>query len=388
MSLQKNTRNATSIWPAPVWLRMVVVLLSFLVLTVPAQAQIVEEAKNSVADLSLPPSVPTSLSSTPPYEPQKTVYYLSTDEENPVSKRWGEIMAEAATDLGWRYRVLDGEGNPLRWVGNLGLALQIGVDGIITSMDLTHLKPLSRDARRARIPIVGIHSAPLPGPDREVGLYTNISPDPRAIGRAQADWVIADSEGQAKVVVVTDCSHPRACAQSTSVQSRLEECPDCEILEVYDAFLEKLPNLLPEVVPNWLESYDAPFYVVSVADYFLDFVVPALEASDAPRDGVILVGSNGTTEAYERIRRGDQFQRVTTAEAPELEAYQAVDEMIRALYGSQPSFWTRRPFLVTADNIDMFGGSENRLTPNYDFKAMYRERWEPVPEEETSKLAP
>lgn len=350
----------------------------------PAYADIVDDASAAVARLSTPLAAFEGPAQTPEYEPGKTIVYLSTDQRNPAARAWGAAIEEAATELGWNAEIIDGAGNPLDWVRGMSIAIEIGVDGIITSADLFSLRQLADAANRARIPIVGINAAALPGPERTLSLYTNIQSDPRAIGRAQADWVIADSDGMARVIIVTDCTHPLACAQSTAITNRFDECPECEILETYDQPIRDLPAWLPDAVNTWREAYDPPLYVISIADYFLDFIVPSLESAAVPNDEIILVGADGAETAYERIRAGDRYQRLTTADAYELQGWQAVDEMIRAINGSQSSFWVREPYLVTIDNVDAVGGDQNRLIPPYDFKAAYRELWR-QDEEETAK---
>lgn len=348
-----------------------------------AKGDIVDDARASVAQLSAPRHSFEGPMRAPNYLLDQTILYLSTDERNPTSRLWGQALAEAAETLDWNLQIFDGRGNPLTWVDGMVLAIEVGVDGFITSVDMRSLRQLAEPMQRAKIPVVGLHAATLPGPDRELGLYTNVMPDPRAVGRAQADWMIADSDGSASVIMITDCTHPLACAQSTATTERLEECEGCTILETFDHPIEELPDLLPDAVRHWRQTYAAPVYVVAVADYFLDFIVPTLDTEDVPHEEIILVGADGSEAALERIRAGDRYQRLTTAEAHELEAWQAMDELIRALYGNQPSFWVRPPFLVTADNIDPVSREHNTLVPPYDFKAAYGSIWIPEePEEE------
>ena len=68
--------------------------------------------------------------------------------------------------------------------------------------------------RRQGIVLVGIHGWAFPGPNKELGVYYNIQQDPREIGRAQADWVIAHSDGKARVVVTTHCEYQIACTKA------------------------------------------------------------------------------------------------------------------------------------------------------------------------------
>ena len=58
-----------------------------------------------------------------------------------------------------------------------------------------------------------VHRPPrrvLPGPQPDLNLFVNIQEDPREIGKAEADWAIADTDGKARVVVVTHNEYPIA----------------------------------------------------------------------------------------------------------------------------------------------------------------------------------
>jgi ribose transport system substrate-binding protein len=58
-----------------------------------------------------------------------------------------------------------------------------------------------------------------------------------------------------------------------------------------------------------------------------------------------------------------------------MQAYQAVDEINRALQGQPPSGFVQAPYLVTPDNVDAEGGDQNAFIPTNDYKARYLELW-------------
>ncbi len=344
-------------------------------LAVPAFAQdIVEQAKQDLVIYAGPQSDWRGPTSAPKPEAGKKIAYISNDENNDASRAWGVAIQEAGSKIGWEVTIIDGKATPVGWINALNQAIALGVDGIITSADAASLQEPIAAAKAKNIPIVGIHAAALPGPNEELGLFTNIQQDPREIGKAQADWVIVDSDGKAKVVVTSHNEFAIAETKSRATEARLEECPGCEVVEYVNSPIAEVAQRQPQLVISWVQKYGTPLYVTAVADYTLDFQVPALRSAGVDPADIKLVGADGQRSAYERIRAGE-YQVVTVSEPVEMQAYQAVDEVNRALQGQPPSGFVQAPYLVTPDNVDAEGGDQNAFIPTNDYKARYLELW-------------
>ena len=334
----------------------------------------VEDARAAIAIYAGPQNDWLGPDSAPKPEPGKTIVYLSNDENNNASRAWGVAIAEAAEHVGWSVTVIDGQATPTGWINGLNQAIALQADGIITSVDAASVQQPIESARAAGIPIVGIHSAALPGPDDNLGLFTNIQQDPRDIGRAQADWVIADSEGTARVVVTSHNEFAIAEAKSRATEDRLGECAGCEVLDYVSTPIAEVAQRQPQLVASWVQRYGTPLYITAVADYTLDFQVPALRNAGVDPKAVKLVGADGQESAYARVRTGD-FQVVTVSEPVEMQGYQAIDEINRAIQGMPPSGFIQAPYLVTADNVDAEGGQNNQFVPSNNYKAEYLRLW-------------
>lgn len=130
----------------------------------------------------------------------------------------------------------------------------------------------------------------------------------------------------------------------------------------------------PQLVVSWLQRHGSPLYVTAVADYTLDFQVPALRSAGVPSEDIVLVGADGQASAYARIR-GGEYQAVTVSEPVEMQAYQAIDEISRAMQGAPPSDFVQAPYLVTPANVDAEGGADNAFVPGNGYKERYLELW-------------
>lgn len=338
-------------------------------------ADIVGEAKRNVEQLGSEKTAWSGPESGPNIEHGKHIAYVSANEQNDAEREWGRAIVEAGEKAGWKVTVIDGRGSPVSWLSGMNQAISLKVDGIITSADARSLADPIKQANTQGIPVVGIHAAGTPGPQPELGLFTNIQQDPEAIGKAQADWVIAHSGGKARVVVTTSGEYAIAMVKATAVKDRLAQCTECQVLEFSNTPLAEAAQRQPQLVASWVQKYGTPLYITAIADYTLDFQVPSLKAGGADPSQVILVGSDGTKSAYGRIRAGNQYQAVTVAEPNAYVGYQAVDEMNRALHKDQPSGTVPLPYLVTAKNVEAQGGDKNTYVPDNDFANRYLKLW-------------
>jgi ribose transport system substrate-binding protein len=349
--------------------------LALVGLTQPSSAQdIVAEAEKDLVVYAGPQSEWRGPTSSPKPLTDKKIVYMSNDENNDASRAWGVAIQEAGAKLGWEVTIIDGKATPVGWINALNQAIALGADGIITSADAASMQEPIKEAAAQGIPIVGIHAAALPGPNEELGLFTNIQQDPRDIGKAQADWIIADSGGNGRVVVTSHNEFAIAETKSRATEARLVACPGCEVVEYVRSPIAEVAQRQPQMVISWIQKYGAPLYVTAVADYTLDFQVPALRSAGVDTADIKLVGADGQQSAYERIRSGE-YQTVTVSEPGEMQAYQALDELKRAMQGEAPSGFVQAPYLVTPDNVDAEGGDKNAFIPTNDYTQRYLDLW-------------
>lgn len=344
-------------------------------LTRPAlAADPVAQARAAVARYAGPQTIWQGPASAPKPRPGMSVVYLSGDEQNDISHEYGLYMGEAARHLGWKFTVIDGKGSPANWLSGFNQAIALKPDGIAIFADAKSLQGPIRTAVARNIPVVGLHAASLPGPQPDLHLFVNIEEDPRAIGRAQADWVIADSGGHARVVVVTHNEYAIAKTKSDATKAKIESCPGCKVVDYVNFPAAAAAQRMPQLTTSWVQRFGLPLTVTSVGDNDFDFAVPALRAAGVPAGKVSLVGADGNRSAYARIRAG-QYQTATVSEPIELQAYQVIDELNRAFAKAPPSGFVQPPYLVTRANVNAEGGAKDIFVPANHFKAHYLRLW-------------
>ena len=305
----------------------------------------------------------------------KSLVYLSGDEQNDISREYGLYMKEAAAALGWTLVVIDGKGSPASWVSGFNQGIALKPDGIAIFADAKSLQDPIKTAMGRGITVIGLHAASLPGPAPDLNLFVNIQEDPREIGKAEADWAIADSKGTAKVVVVTHNEYQIAATKSGETKDAVQACTGCKVLDYANFPASEAAQRMPQLTTSWIQRFGLPIYITSVGDNDLDFAIPALRAAGVTPEQAKLIGADGNRSAYERIRKGNQYQTVTVSEPIELQAYQAVDEFNRAFNKAPPSGFVQPPYLVTRANVDQAGGTKDIFVPENGYKAHYLKLW-------------
>jgi ribose transport system substrate-binding protein len=339
----------------------------------------VAAAKAAIARYAGPQTVWQGPTSAPKPMPGMSIVYLSGDEQNDISREYGLYMKAAAEKLGWKLTVIDGKGSPSTWVSGFNQAIALKPNGIAIFADAKSLQGPIQTAVDHNITVIGLHAASLPGPAPDLHLFVNIQEDPREIGKAEADWAIADSNGTAKVVVVTHNEYQIAATKSGQTRDAIIACKGCKMLDYVNFPASEAAQRMPQLTTSWLQRFGVPIYITSVGDNDLDFAIPALRSAGVTPDQAKLIGADGNRSAYERIRKGGQYQTVTVSEPIELQAYQAIDEFNRAFNKAPPSGFVQPPYLVTAGNVGTEGGEKDIFVPDNGYKNHYLKLWGVTP---------
>jgi ribose transport system substrate-binding protein len=309
----------------------------------------------------------------------KSIVFLSGDEQNDISHLYGTYLKEAGEKVGWKVTVIDGKGSPTSWLAGMNQAIALKPNGIAMFADAASLKDPIKAGVAQGISFVGLHAAGLPGPQPDLNLFVNIQEDPREIGKAEAQWAVADSDGKARVVILSHNEYAIAEVKSMATKAAVEKCAGCKVLDYVNSPASEAAQRQPQLTTSWVQRFGLPFYATSVGDNDFDFAVPVLRAGGVNPDQVKLIGADGNRSAYDRIRKGGQYQAVTVSEPIELQAYQAIDELNRAFHGQPPSGFVQPPFLVTKENIHAEGGDQNTFIPSNDYKKHYFQIWGVTP---------
>ena len=163
--------------------------------------------------------------------------------------------------------VIDGQGTADGIRRALQQAIALQPNGIVlASVDAQSNVGLMKEANAAGIKIVGIHSVANPGPAPEVGLFTNVTCEPKKQGALGASMAIADAKGAAQLVAVTDTQYAIARAKADAAQATIKACPTCKMLAYVSTPVGSANQNMPGYFTSWIQKYPDPFYVYTVTD--------------------------------------------------------------------------------------------------------------------------
>jgi ribose transport system substrate-binding protein len=337
---------------------------------------VVSQAKAAVKELTSPVTKWTGPTTGPKAKPGKNIAFVSLQQSNPAVSGWGVAIQQAAKHLGWHVTIYDGQGTTDGQTTALQSAIAAKPDGIVMgALQVTQFQPQLKKAASLHIPVVGIHSAADVGAYGKQNMFYNVAQSTAAIGRAAADYVIAASNGTAKAVILTDRSYPIALDKANAEKNEFEKCKGCKLLAFVNAPLATISTRAGQEVSSLISQYGTSLqYMMSIADFYYDNIVPALRSSSVPTSQVKLVGTDGTSTAYQRIRQG-QYQVATIPGSLTLEGWSAVDELNRAM-NAKPAFNFPLPLhLVTKADINSEGGKKDEWLPANNFEKRYLKIW-------------
>ncbi|HEY3537362.1 MAG TPA: substrate-binding domain-containing protein [Trinickia sp.] len=357
----------------------VAVLACFTVATRAMAADDYLATAQKVVDAAVQPSPAWDGPTTgPKAQPDRTIVYVASDLRNGGVLGVSDGVAQAAHVIGWKVRILDGQGTVSGRTAAMNQAMALNPAGIIVGgFDPAEQAVVIQKARGLKIPVVGWHAGPKAGPDPATGLFTNVSTDPIAVAKVAADYAVVKSNGTAGVVVFTDSLYKVAVAKSTAMANVIKQCKGCALLAVEDTPLSETSTRIPQLSTALLQRYGAKWtYSLGINDLYFDFMGPSLSsAGEKPAGPPFNVSAgDGSQSAYQRIR-GDRYQVGTIPEPLMLHGWQLVDELNRAFAGAQPSGYSTPVHLVTRENIASDVKSNNIYDPANHYRDAYRRIW-------------
>jgi ribose transport system substrate-binding protein len=306
----------------------------------------------------------------------KTIVVLAADLKNGGILGVTNGIEEAAAKIGWEVRVLDGAGSVQGRSGAIGQAMALQPDGlIINGFDAVEQQAALEGVAAAGIPMVSWHSGPKIGCDAPGGIFANVSTDAMTVSEVAAEWAVEDGGDGMGAVIFTDSTYQIAIDKADRIKETIEAMGG-EVLEYVDTPIADTSSRMGPLTTSLLQKYGNRWtHALAINDLYFDFMGPALAAAGIPGDGSPKAGSagDGSEAAFQRIRSG-QYQTITVAEPLNLQGWQLVDELNRAIQGEPCSGYITAPALVTQDGLQAMGDS-NAFDPDSPYREAYSAIW-------------
>jgi ribose transport system substrate-binding protein len=306
----------------------------------------------------------------------KTIIYVAQTMQNGGVAGAAAGVKEAAAAAGWKVQVIDGQGTPAGISAAMKQAVTLKADGIVVGgFDPATVKAEIADAEKAGIPVIGWHAAATSGPQKDLGLFSNVTTLRADVSKISADWVISDSKGKGGVVIFTDSSIPFAEGKSQEILAEVKTCSSLKVLEyanipigdsISTLVASKTAALVAKYGNSWTHSIsiNGGLYITPMAAALR---AAGKKGTDYPHN----VGAgDGSADEYGRITSG-QYQSVTVPEPLTMQGWQIVDEFNRAFAGQKASGYVPVVHLVTKANA----GKSTVWDPQNGYRAAYKKIW-------------
>jgi ribose transport system substrate-binding protein len=248
----------------------------------------------------------------------------------------------AAKDIGWKLTVFDGKLNPAIWPDGIRQAIAAKADAIILyDIDCSTATAAMEQARAAKIPLIAVESVDCsfikPGAPSVFSAQVTYTEGrfpsfATSLGTAQANYVIAKSGGNAKVILFNENDLETAVLIGKGFEAQLAKCSGCQIVDKVTFTASDTGPSLQQMAQQALLQHPEATAVVAPYD---DVVVAGIGAAivDSGRtDKLISVAGAGFPANMELVRH-DGGQTAGYAVSVPWEGYAAIDTVNRVLHG-------------------------------------------------------
>jgi ribose transport system substrate-binding protein len=285
----------------------------------------------------------------------KTVYYIPITAQISVFQVYGAKIGEALETVGADLQICDGGSNPSQISGCIDQAVGASAAAIITDNVPYGMAANALDgARAAGIPVLIANQLVDPAFPADDSLAYVQGPATEMITRV-ADWIIADSDGTATVVLQKVTDNPSTIAWADAAEQELDErCPDCTVV-VNEVSASNFP-LIPTSTSAAILANPDTRYVLAEFEHFVQPTLGGVQQSPNAAQ-IKIVSSAATLTGLQMLADGGPLH----ADAGQNFAYQGwatADALFRLVAGQEIPEYDYSFRLFTQDNIDDLDLSE------------------------------
>ncbi|HEU0102068.1 MAG TPA: substrate-binding domain-containing protein [Mycobacteriales bacterium] len=265
----------------------------------------------------------------------KRVVYISVNDAIPVLKYWSGRVTELLTQYGGvTMNVVDAKGSVDAANKGFQQAIATKVDAVvIQALPASLFAAQISQAKAAGIKVV-IANAGTPG-DVSGGVDAAVSFDYVQVGKLIGDWMVADSQGKGKGLVITSDDVPASQPQAQGTLSEVKRlCPACN-MKTQDVQIPQWEASIPTLFQTTVNSDPERKYLLPLYDGQALSGLGALRTAN--RGDKVAVGAfNATPGIVEQLKDAKSGLKLDIGGQNEWWAYAATDQIFRVLSGTTP----------------------------------------------------
>jgi ribose transport system substrate-binding protein len=305
-------------------------------------------------------------------KPGATIAYVASDLTDGGVTGVREGVKQAAAAIGWNVTEFDGQGTVAGHTTAMGQAIASHPAAIVLgSVDAVEQASTIKQATEAGIPVFGWHSTAAPGAG--AGLKTNITTNPLRVAQLAGAFAVANSNGKAGAVIMTDSQYSIAIEKSSAVAAYIKSCKTCSVLETVDSPIAATAQDMPGIISAALQKYGSKFtYLIGINGQYFSGAAPALQAAGKAPAGPPygIAAGDGVASEFQRIR-SSQYQTATVAEPLYLQGWQLVDAINDSFAGKSIPKFVADPALIDKNNVP----TTDVFDPDSGYRNVYKKIW-------------
>jgi ribose transport system substrate-binding protein len=223
---------------------------------------------------------------------------------NATTKFVIDQFEQYATEAGWNVSVTDTNADFNALVSRIEDAVTQDVDAIVLGMgDPAQMTKGLESAQAAGIPVFGLDAGTGPG------VVLNITSDNAQLGKETAHYLAEAIGGEGNVILFTHDPHPGVRARAEAAAAEFANYPDITVIESRHIEVPGPVDFARTLTQDLLTAYPNDGDIAGIWAGWDEPALGAVQAIEAAgREGIVVVGIDGTDFAQEEIKKGSSFQ--------------------------------------------------------------------------------
>ncbi len=265
----------------------------------------------------------------------KKIVYISVNDAIPVLQYWSSTLTGLLSKYGGvQMSIVDAKGSVDTANKGFQQAIATKADAVVVqALPASLFGAQIAAAKAAGIKVIMANTG-IPG-DVSGGVDAGVSFDYVQVGKLLGDWVVADSKGKGKSLVVTSDDVPASQPQAQGTISEIKRlCPDCST-KTQDVQIPQWEASIPTLFQTTVNSDPTRTYLLPLYDGQALAGLGALRTSGASEK--VTVGAfNATPGIVEQLQDSKSALKLDIGGQNEWWAYAAADQVFRVLAGTKP----------------------------------------------------
>ena len=324
--------------------------------------------------------------SSPPAAKGKNIWWISCGQQASACAQYAAAGKAAAQAIGWTFHLADGNLNIANgYATAMRTALAAHPSAIIEdAFSCSTVEPELEQAKQEGVPVLGLETTDCS--DAGTGptlftvpmIYSTTYPGNKAWwtgwGQWSADFIIADSGGNAKIIASPGIGDPQFTFLSAGFKEELAKCSGCSIVD-------NVGWTTSDLAPNgpWVTALRNALIKYPDANYvWWPFDTNAVTSGGAK--AVLETGSKakvvsgiGIGAALELISSGEMYAEGVARDS-NWEAWAAIDELNR-YFNHQPSVPEGLGFVSIDKSHNMPANPSAGYTTSVPYETLYKKIW-------------